>query len=169
MIILIINLLINSIRVITLGITDSSAQSAVSNITLTGGKVAVPLGPSLKKHHLNIPYPFNLFIFLILLILSSLFPVSWCSKKLPHMCFCDKMVIFRFVAFSSLWNLSYMEDVLKIGPCFDLDLHAHHPQLWLNLDSWTLWLTFSLSDQCKCWHSKIRTYFLFHNVFSFPL
>ena len=60
MIILITNLLINSIRVITLGITDSSARSAISNITLTGGKVAVPLGPSLKKHHLDIPHPFNL-------------------------------------------------------------------------------------------------------------
>ena len=60
MIILVINLLINSIRVITLGITDSSARSAVSNITLTGGKVAVALGPSIKKHHLDIPHPFNL-------------------------------------------------------------------------------------------------------------
>ena len=60
----IIIILIHSITAITLGITNSSVRSAVSNITLAGGRVAVALGPNLKKHHLNIPDPFNLFIFL---------------------------------------------------------------------------------------------------------
>ena len=54
--------------------------------------------------------------------------------------------------FRSSCTSSYIEEVPQIGQSFDLDSRAHHPQLWLNLDSWTLWLTLCL----KCWLGKVR-------------